>query len=58
MSKIKDLFNSDIRTSYLKESWKEEDWYESLAGRPGIEQKIPYFKKGETSSLKVAVLSR
>ncbi|WP_167492305.1 LIMLP_16695 family PerRB-regulated protein [Leptospira dzoumogneensis] len=57
MSKIKDLFNSDIRTSYLKESWKEEDWYESLAGRPGIEQKIPYFKK-ETSSLKVAVLSR
>ncbi|WP_167882405.1 LIMLP_16695 family PerRB-regulated protein [Leptospira sarikeiensis] len=58
MSKFKDLFNSDIRTSYLKESWKEEDWYESLAGRPGIEQKIPYFKKEETSSIRVAVLSR
>ncbi|EPG65179.1 hypothetical protein ACE5IS_05955 [Leptospira wolffii] len=58
MSKFKDLFNSNIRTSYLKESWKEEDWYESLAERPGIETKIPYFKKNESVSSKVAVLAR
>ncbi|WP_167882053.1 LIMLP_16695 family PerRB-regulated protein [Leptospira semungkisensis] len=57
MSKLKDLFNTDIRTSYLKESWKEDEWYESLAERPGIAEKIPYFKKGE-SSIKVAVLAR
>ncbi|WP_167882260.1 LIMLP_16695 family PerRB-regulated protein [Leptospira langatensis] len=57
MSKLTDLFNTDIRTSYLKESWKEDEWYESLAERPGIADKIPYFKK-EESSIKVAVLAR
>ncbi len=57
MSKITDLLDSNIRTSYLKESWKEEDWYESLAERPGIETKIPYFKK-ESGHIKVAVLAR
>ncbi|EPG73834.1 hypothetical protein LEP1GSC058_3181 [Leptospira fainei serovar Hurstbridge str. BUT 6] len=51
MSKFKYLFDPTIRASYLKESWKEEDWYASLADRPGIEKKIPFFRKEEISNL-------
>ncbi|EMJ91171.1 LIMLP_16695 family PerRB-regulated protein [Leptospira alstonii] len=44
MKTIKNLFQTEIRNSYLKESFQEEEWYQSLINRPGIEERIPYFK--------------
>ncbi|WP_167880154.1 LIMLP_16695 family PerRB-regulated protein [Leptospira fletcheri] len=58
MSRFKSIFDRARRTSYLKESWKEEEWYATLADRPGIETKIPFFKKEEENRIQVAVLSR
>ncbi|EKR66624.1 MULTISPECIES: hypothetical protein [Leptospira] len=44
MKMIKNLFQPEIRNSFLKESFQEEEWYQSLINRPGIEERIPYFK--------------
>ncbi|AVQ11408.1 Uncharacterized protein XB16_1076 [Leptospira santarosai] len=44
MKVIKNLFQTEIRNSFLKESFQEEEWYQSLINRPGIEERIPYFK--------------
>lgn len=44
MKIIKNLFQEEIRSSFLKESFQEEEWYQSLVNRPGIEERIPYFK--------------
>ncbi|ASP41329.1 hypothetical protein AMR47_03290 [Leptospira interrogans] len=44
MKIIKNLFQKEIRSSILKESFQEEEWYQSLVNRPGIEERNPYFK--------------
>jgi len=32
------------KLSFLKESYSDRMWYKSLSKRPGIENRIPYFK--------------
>ncbi|MBM9577519.1 hypothetical protein JWG45_10175 [Leptospira sp. 201903070] len=44
MKILKNLFQTEIRNSFLKESFQEEEWYQSLINRPGIEERFPYFK--------------
>lgn len=56
MKIIKNLFQEEIRSSFLKESFQEE-WYQSLVNRPGIEERIPYFKT-KAENKKAVVLVR
>ncbi|EMY76901.1 hypothetical protein LEP1GSC060_3238 [Leptospira weilii serovar Ranarum str. ICFT] len=56
MNTIKNLFQTEMRNSYLKESFQEEEWYQSLINRPGIEERIPYFKTKAENEKAAAVV--
>ncbi|MDV6234208.1 hypothetical protein CH379_001000 [Leptospira ellisii] len=57
MKRLKNFFQSEIRNSFLKESFQEEEWYQSLINRPGIEERFPYFKT-KAANKKETVIAR
>ncbi|WP_167881200.1 LIMLP_16695 family PerRB-regulated protein [Leptospira gomenensis] len=57
MKRLKDFFQSEMRNSFLKESFQEEEWYQSLINRPGIEKRFPYFKT-KAADKKETVIAR